>query len=496
MSAGVSAGVIRRSAAVLGALGLVLLAGCTVGPDYAPPPAAPPEDWATPLAGGEDDAAADLTRWWAALNDPMLDSLVERARAGSLDLRLAEARVREARALRGVAAADQFPTVDARGEYTGARTSENVGGSSFGPAGSETDLYSVGFDASWEIDIFGGVRRGVEAADADVQALEEGRRDVLVTLLAEVARNYVEARSFQQRLDVARANVAAQQTAVDLTGARFQAGLVSELDVMQATSNLASTRSQIPTLETGRRQAVHRLGVLIGQAPGALLAELEAPAPVPQGSGRVPVGLPSDLLRRRPDIRRAERELAAQTARIGVATADLFPKFALTGSIGLDAEEAASLFESGSLAWAWGPRVQWRVFDAGRIRANIRAQEARRDQNLAAYDSTVLGALEEVENALVAYGQEQERQAALGEGAAAAERSVVLAADLYRQGLSDFQNVLDAQRTLYELQDGLAASEASVTTNLIALYKALGGGWEEGERLASDLEGSEEPPGG
>jgi NodT family efflux transporter outer membrane factor (OMF) lipoprotein len=409
------------------------------------------------------------------LDDPVLDSLIERARTGSLDLKLAEARVREARALRGFAGADRFPTVDATGDYARKRTSENVGGP-FG--GTETDLYSVGFDASWEVDIFGRVRRSVEAAEADVGAAEESRRDVLVTLMAEVARNYVEARSFQRRLDVARANVKAQQTAVDLTGVRFEAGVASELDVSRAKANLATTRSRIPRLETGRAAAVYRLGVLLGHSPGALVAELEAPAPVPQGAGKVPVGLPSELLRRRPDIRQAERRVAGETARIGIATADLFPRVSLTGGLGLDAGEAATLFESGSAAWSWGPQVRWRVFDAGKIRATIRAREARRDQSLVLYDAAVLGAFEDVENALVAYAQEQDRRGSLAGGAEAAERSVTLAADLYRQGLTDFQNVLDAQRTLYDLQDQLAESDASVTTDLIALYKALGGGWE------------------
>ena len=309
--------------------------------------------------------------------------------------------------------------------------------------------------------------------------------------MSEVARNYVEVRSFQRRLEVARSNAESQQTAVDLTSERFRAGISSELDVMQAKSNLATTRSRIPQLETSRAAAVYRLGVLLGQEPGAVVAELQASAPVPQGTGKVPVGLPSELMLRRPDIREAERRLASETAQIGVAKADLFPRFSLTGTVGLSADSAAGLFEPGSDLWSWGPGVSWRVFDAGKIRSNIRAQEARRDQAMVQYDSTVLAAFEEVENALVAYAQEQDRRGSLSGGAEAAERSVFLAADLYKQGLTDFQNVLDAQRTLFDLQDQLAESDARVTTNLIALYKSLGGGWEmpqEEEKLASKTE--------
>lgn len=476
----------RTTLRFTGLLGLAAIAGCTVGPDYKAPETKPSEAWATPLAGGEEAATADLSTWWTGLNDPMLDSLIERAKAGSLDLKLAEARLREARAARGIVAADAFPTVDANGDYLRNRASARTGTPFTG--GTETDLWAAGFDASWEIDVWGRVRRGVEAADADIGAAEESRRDVLVTLMSEVARNYVEVRSFQRRLEVARSNAEAQQLAVDLTGERFRAGIASELDVMQAKSNLATTRSKIPQLETARAAAVYRLGVLLGKEPGAVVAELQAPAPVPQGTGKVPVGLPSELMLRRPDIREAERRLASQTAQIGVAKADLFPRFSLTGTVGLSAGSAAGLFDAGSDFWSWGPGVSWRVFDAGKIRSNIRAQEARRDQAMVQYDSTVLSAFEEVENALVAYAQEQDRRGSLAGGAEAAERSVYLAADLYRQGLTDFQNVLDAQRTLFDLQDQLAESDAQVTTNLIALYKALGGGWDmppEGEKVAS-----------
>jgi NodT family efflux transporter outer membrane factor (OMF) lipoprotein len=297
-------------------------------------------------------------------------------------------------------------------------------------------------------------------------------------LLAEVARNYVEVRGFQRRLAIAQENLKAQQDTLELTRARFNAGLTSELDVTQAASQLATTQSQIPPLETTLKQGIHQLGVLLGQAPGVLLEELSTAAPIPTVPPEVPVGLPAELLRRRPDIRRAERQLAAATARIGVAEANLYPKLSLTGSLGLESLNLGDLPKGASRFWAVGPTLSWPIFDAGRIRANIAVQDARTDQQFSTYQQTVLTALEEVENALVAYSREQVRRAQLVEAVEANQQAVALANDLYRNGLSTFLNVLDSERALFSSQSDLAQSKAIVSTDVVALYKALGGGWE------------------
>jgi NodT family efflux transporter outer membrane factor (OMF) lipoprotein len=340
------------------------------------------------------------------------------------------------------------------------------------------DLYDAHFDASWEIDVFGSKRRELQEANALLASAVEDRRDVLVSVLAEVARNYIEVRNFQQRIAIANKNVAAQQDAADIARSRFNAGLASELEVKQAEAVLATTQSEIPNLETSLKQCIHRLSVLIAQEPGALIAELSSVAPVPAPPPEVPVGLPSDLLRRRPDVRRAERELAAATANIGVQTAELFPKFSLTGLAGFQGFSAGDWFSGGSKYWSAGPSVTWRIFDLGHVRSQIQTANAQAQQSLAAYEKTVLGSLEEVENGLVAYANEQTRYRALAAAVDANRRALDLANDRYRKGLADFLDVVDAERSLYQSEDELANSQSTVSVNLVTLYKALGGGWE------------------
>lgn len=467
---------------------IISLAGCTVGPSYRAPDTLMPDNWSELQEDFTTDQPAELTQWWTTFNDFMLDSLIARAVAANLDLQLAEARIREARAARGVVAAEGLPTIDATGSYAHSRRSENAfsfgnfsnGGGSIGNSAFdlESELFQVGFDATWELDVFGRVRRSVEAAEADIAAAEENRRDVLVTVLAEVARNYVELRGLQQQLAVARGNIATQQETVELTQARFQAGLTSALDVAQSEAQLATTQSQVPLLETALKQTIHGLSVLLGQEPIALLEELSPQAPIPQMPLETAIGLPSDLLRRRPDIRRAERELAAATARIGVATADLFPRFSLTGLLGLQSLDLGDLALGSSRFWTTGPNISMPLFEAGRIRANIRVQNARQEQALARYEKTILTALADVENTLVAYAKEQVRRRALAAAVDANRQAVDLANERYTKGLADFLNVLESQRSLYLSQDQLVQSEETVVENLIALYKALGGGWE------------------
>jgi len=456
-----------------------------VGPDFKAPETRTPDEFGRLNDQPEGPSravagTAELSRWWATLNDTELDSLIDRAVASNLDLKIAASRVREARASRGIAVARLGPTVDANGAYSRNRQSENASSGGLFPNDSDgQDLYQAGFDAAWEIDVFGGLRRSIEAADASVQAAEEARRDVLVTLLAEVARNYVELRAFQRRLEIAQRNAQVAGDSVTLSTSLFEAGLTGGLDVEQAEAQLQTRLSLIPPLETSIAQTVHRLGVLLGEEPLALRDELASAAPIPVPPSAVPVGLPSELVRRRPDIRRAERELAAATAQVGVATADLYPKFALAGYFAFQSTQIGTLFDANSRSWSFGPAMTWSIFSAGSVRSNIAVQDERTGQALIAYERTVLNSLEETENALVAFAQEQSRRAALTKAVEANTRAVDLANQLYSGGLTDFLRVLSSQAQLFESEDQLAQSDRAVTSSLIALYKALGGGWED-----------------
>ena len=458
------------------AIVILIITGCAmVGPDYVPPGTSVSGNWHTRLKGGlkaETTDARSLAAWWIRFNDPELSGLIERAAASNLDLKKARARVRQARASRGVAWAGLFPVADATGSATRSSTSNNAGVATTG------NLYALGVDASWELDIFGGVRRSVEATDADLRAAQEDLRDVLVSLLAETALNYLEVRTYQDRLAVAETNLSSQDETYRLTQWRYQAGLSDELAVQQARYNLENTRSQLPTLRTGIEGAKNRLAVLLGETPGKVHAELEERKPLPVTPPEVAVGAPADVLRQRPDVRRAERQLAAQTARIGVATADLYPKFTLSGAIGLQSFSTGNLLSSGSGVASGGPGVTWRIFDAGAIRKNIEIQSALQEQYLIAYETTVLSALEEVENAFTSYAEEQQRVQSLNEATQAAQKAAELAQYKYQAGLTDFSNVLDAQRSLLTYQETLSQSKGKVTANLVKLYKALGGGWE------------------
>jgi multidrug efflux system outer membrane protein len=466
------------NALLLAIITLALAACAAVGPDYARVEPDAPEEWHTQLQGGLTPALLEpetLAHWWRSLNDPELSGLEERAVQGNLDLKIARARIREARALRGISKANLFPTLGASASATNYRNSENS--SSF----QEHKLYSAGFDAGWELDVFGGVRRSVEAAQGDLEATQEDLYDILVTLLAEVALNYVEVRTFQTALTVTESNINSQEETYELNRSRYQAGIINELAVQQSLYNLERTRSLIPPLQTGLEAAKNRLAVLLGEKPGAVHGELADRKPIPTPPVSVAVGVPAETMRRRPDIRRAERNLAAQTARIGVATADLYPKFRLLGTIGLESVSTGNLFTADSRTWSISPGVSWNIFQGGAIRQNINVQSARQEQALIQYESAVLKAQEEVENVLVAYAKQQRRRKSLAAATAAAQTAVQLAQDQYRVGLVDFSNVLDAQRSLLSFQDQLAQSDGAVTSNLIRLYKALGGGWESTE---------------
>lgn len=484
-----------------------LAVGCTVGPDYHAPVAPVPATWqglanAASASGSVPTAGpVELVEWWKAFRDPTLSSLVNRAIAANLDLRQAQARVRQARASLGVAGAALWPTVDASGRYSRSYSGgvssggDGVSGAGVGSAGGDSrggpearNLFQIGLDSSWELDLFGGVRRNIEAGEADLQAAVEDRRDVLVSLIAEVGNNYLNLRGLQQQLAIARQNVEAQRHTAEITRKRYEAGFVNGLDVANANAQVATTAAQIPPLESSAQATIYSLSVLLGAEPATLIRELTAAAAIPPTPPSVPVGLPSDLLRRRADIRRAEAQLHAATARIGVATADLFPRFSLSGSLGLGGDTLSALTDGRNRFWSIGPTVSWPVFDAGRIRWNIELQNALREQDLAAYQKTVLTALKEVETALTAYVREQEHGRLLAEAVANDRKAVDLAMQLYIGGKTDFLNVLNAQRALYVTEDALAQSARSLAANLIALYKALGGGWEN--RSDSERQGS------
>ncbi|MEI6085357.1 MAG: efflux transporter outer membrane subunit [Verrucomicrobiota bacterium] len=452
-------------------LPLILLTGCAVGPDYRPPQTNAPAQWQTGT-----NSAPPLTAWWKTFHDPELDSLLDRAVKANRDLRLAHARVLEARAYRSGAISDFLPNINLNTSYLKTHRSKN--GSTNPGQKRDTDKYEAGFDASWEIDVFGGKRRQLESASAVMAAIIESERDVLITVLAEVARNYVAVRGAQRRLVIATNNLRSQQTALEIAQSRFKAGLTGELDVTQAQALLTTTEAQLPTLHTAARQGMYRLAVLLGQHPGTLVDELSQATGIPAPPPEVPVGLPAELLRRRPDIRRSERELAAATAAIGVQVAELFPKLSLTGLGGFQSLTGGDLLTSPSRFWSVGPIVTWKLLEYPQIRAKVRAQTAQQEQALAVYEQTVLLAFEDVESALIAYANEQVRYRTLTAAAAANRRALELANDLYTKGLVDFLNVVTSENAAAQADDQLVASEAAVAQNLVALYKALGGGWD------------------
>lgn len=461
-------------------IALLISGGCTVGPEYEKPELPTvSDDWHAAVTDGVLEGSAPIQTWWTVFGDDTLTSLIERAGESNLTLREAVWRVEESRAVRGVVAGQRVPAVDLGGEAGRSQPSDNGPLGELAPDGFDAaDQFDIGAGASWEIDVWGRIRRQVEAADAEIEASVEDYRDVLVTLYAEVAANYVDVRALQLRLRLAHDNVEGQENTLKLTQDRFDAGLVSALDVAQAESNLANTRSLIPQLEQQLTVALNRLAVLLAMSPGALDDELTAEAPIPTEPDGVTTGLPADLLRQRPDIRSAERRLASQTARIGVATAELYPQFSLTGFLGLQSTDAGDLFSSDSINWSVGLPIRWRLFAGGAIRSQIAAEEARTEQLLAGYERTVLLALEEVEDAMVSYDKEIVRREHLTNSVDATKRSLELVLTQYRAGLADFQNVLDTERSLLLRQDDLASSEGLVIKNLVGLYRALGGGWD------------------
>ena len=451
------------------------LAGCAaVGPDYVPPKPDAPSVWRQTdgvVSAAGAAASADLAVWWERLNDPLLTQLMQEALRASPDLRTAQAALRGARARRDAADAARYPDLSASGNASRSRSSRETG------SGATRNFFSAGFDASWEIDVFGGTRRAVEASEADLDSARASLDDAHVSLVAEVASTYVSVRALQLRLGIARANLDAQTETLQLTDWRQQAGLVNTQDVEQARANLEQTRAQLPALQASLTEAEHQLDVLLGQPPGSLHARLAGTGDLPALPAQVAVGIPADTLRMRPDVRTAERRLAAETARVGVAEAARYPGFALNGSIGVEALTLGALSGGNAGASSLLAGVTAPLFDAGRRRAQVEAQDAVREQAQVAYERSLLAALQDVENALSALARSQERQRALTGAADAARNAAALARQRYTAGLVDFQSVLDTERTRLSVEDSLASTRADGVLALIRLYKALGGGW-------------------
>ncbi|MFM0736079.1 efflux transporter outer membrane subunit [Paraburkholderia xenovorans] len=507
----------------------ILLGGCTVGPDFHAPKADVPAQWhdaqttnVTAATAASAPTVASVPtldtdpdpHWWRNFNDPTLDALVERATRGNLDLQEAVLRIVEARTQVQSAAAEGLPNVRATGSYQreqlgvkgflesdGVYDKVNQLGAPNSPANaiapgagatlqngannvlnqltSPVNLWQVGFDASWELDLFGRVRRSVESANAQTQEAIESRNDALVSLEAEVAQTYMQLRGAQALRDITTSLVDQQREIVTLTQSQSKVGLASEADVKSATAQLAQTQAQLPQYEQQIAQALNGLAYLVGEAPGALEAELAAPSAVPPVPPSVPVGLPSTLARRRPDIRRAEASLHAATANVGVAVAQFYPDVSLTGQAGTRATNASDLSRWSHLFYSFGPSISLPIFQGGALVSNLRLSKAQQAEAALDYRKTVLMALRDVDNALAVYRTDQARRDSLGESVAAQQDSFFLARDSYRKGITSFITVLDAERQLAQARQQYAQGTMQVSTDLVSLYKALGGGWQD-----------------
>jgi len=462
-------------------LTLILSQGCApVGPNYKKPQIQTPDAWHEAVSQEvAKKSGASLQTWWSIFDDPVLHDLIQEARTSNLDVQIAVARISESRARLGIATGKRLPVVNAKASASEFKHSDKGSFKEMAPQDGfhNQSMFSLHADALWEVDVFGRIRRQIEAAGAEYESSVEDYRDVLVTLFAEVALAYVDIRSYQQRIVFARANAAAQREMLKLTRHRYESGVGSKLDVAQARSNLANTEAAIPHLEISLNSNINRLAVFLGQSPGSVQAKLAEPGMIPSPSEDIGVGVPADILRQRPDIRQAERRLAAHTALVGVATAELYPRFAIKGFFGF---QTASFSDAGgwsSAAYGIKAPVQWNIFNADRTRNWIKVREEIVKQDFLSYRNTVLTATEEVENALVAHNQEQIRRKWLQEAVDATREAVELVIVQYSSGLTDFNNVLDTQRTLFSQQDQLLACQANVVLDLIRLYKALGGGW-------------------
>lgn len=472
---------------VLLATALPVLAGCTkLGPDFERPEAWwKPASWfaATPVTPPAPRASIPVAEpfdaaWWKVLNDPVLNAMQEQLATANLDLRTADFRLAQARAQLGVTESAQGPVVNANASYARARASQRSTVARIARSFEPYDLFQYGLDLSWEIDLWGRVARLVEAGEAQLAAVEEAKRDLLVSSSAELARNYIALRGVQRKVAITRQNLQIARQNQALTRDRAAGGLTTDLDVANASSQVASVEAQLPGLEEQQARLSNAIALLLGEQPGARLAALAVPRAAPVVPPRVPVGVPGDLTRRRPDIRQAEANLHAATAGIRVARADFFPRVTLSGFGAIQGLNVSNLRDSAALAYSIGPSITLPIFEGGRLRRTLELREAQQQEAAIAYQRTVLGALHEVDNALTAYGTEQRRRDRLEQAVAESRRALGLARLRYEQGVADFLQVLTAQRALLDAEQNLADSTTNVALNLVQLYRALGGGWE------------------
>lgn len=455
------------------ALALTLVACAPVGPAYQPPQPPLPQQWENGSQQLRHAEASALRQWWQLFDDGQLDALINQAMEANTNVAMALSRIREARAQSRIAGAERLPTIDLGSAYTHSRKSDNIPS-----GGTRQDLFQLNFDASWEIDLFGGKQRQLEAAEATLAASIEDYRDVLVSLSAEVARQYIELRAAQQRLIIAQHNIQLQEQTLNLSQERLNTGIGNQLEVSQAHTQLSLLQAQLPALQVSAAQARNQLAVLLGKQPQDFGRDLRIAAPLPRPPLQLPTLLPSSLLMQRPDLRAAERQLAAANAAVGVATADLFPKFSLNALVGMQSSDRGQLITSGSRYWSLGPAIQWPLFDGGRTRAALDVKEAQLDQARLSYQHKVLTALAEVEDALVAIERERSSRQRYSEAVTSSQRSSELAQQQYTAGLTTFLNVLLANATLAQSQDKLIQSERNLSLAMVTLYKAMGGGWQ------------------
>jgi NodT family efflux transporter outer membrane factor (OMF) lipoprotein len=468
----------------IGTVVVVMASGCTtLGPDFSKPQVAQPDEWAESQGQVISSTPLEHSQWWKVFNDPVLDRLVDIAYAQNLPLQIAGLRILEARAELGIASGNLYPQVQqATGSATAVQLSKNS--PNFNPLAEDNFIdYQAGFDAAWELDFWGRFRRGIEAADANLAVSVADYDNALVSLTAEVARIYVTIRTLEERLAIARANIELQQESLRIATVRFNNGATTELDVQQALTNLSETEATVPAIKRSLRQGKNALSILLGMLPSDLADMLGVTGTVPVAPEQVAVGVPAELLRRRPDVRSAELQASLLSALIGVAESDLYPSFTLTGSIGYQTSDtggssAGDLFDSDSFRFAAGPGFRWNIFNYGRLKNNVRVQDARYQQAIVSYQNTVLRAYQEVEDAMVGFVESQQEASYRSTAAEAARRSTEIASIQYREGAVDFQRVIDSERSLVLQQDRWTDSRGQIALNLIAMYKALGGGWE------------------
>lgn len=462
----------------------VIFSACQVGPDYRPHIMNVPEKWPDVKRKGDNNLQAaeaeKLAEWWTTLDDPALSGLVKRVLEGNRNLKIALTRIRQARAVLGEADKQLHPSITGSTTYrrtqSGKPTVDDSDPSAFSVG---SDYYNTGFDASWEIDLFGKKHRNIEAAAAELEVSGEGYRTVLVSMVSEAVSGYVRLRTLQKQLEIVTRNLEIQEKALSVLEDKAAAGLIGSLQVQQARYNVENTRARIPGYSVSIEETLNTLAILLGEMPGDLHDELSSPASIPVPGVEIVIGIPADILRRRPDIRKAERALAAQTARVGAATADLYPSLRLTGALGLTASSLDSFFSDENAALNISPFISIPVFNRNRIRDQIEIQNAIQERTLIEYETTVVDAIKEVRDAIMSYGEEQKRYRMLTKGAAAAQSALEIADERFNSGLVDFLDVLDAQRALLSFEESQASSRGTITLGLIKLYKALGGGWDQ-----------------